>query len=224
MVEDDEGERRTLERHLTRAGFTVRAASGERDGLALAEGADVAIVDLALAQGSGAGFCERIRDSRATSAMPIVVLSVRDDLETKLRLFGAGADDYVTKPFEPLELLARIDAIARRLASRPAWRRIGPLEVSDAGDATLNGTSLTLTAAERDVMSTLASSYPGAAPHESLRHGAWRRSDASSDNVIEVLVGRIRRKLVAAGGGVEVQAVRRAGYVIRISRSKAGGS
>jgi DNA-binding response OmpR family regulator len=224
IVEDDEGVRKTLERHLARAGFTVRAATGERDGLRLAAGADVAIVDLGLAQGSGAALCESLRDARATATMPIIVLSAREDLETKLRLFSAGADDYVTKPFEPLELLARIDAVARRTAPRSVMRRIGPLEVSDTGDVLLNGDALVLTAAERDVMSRLATSFPGAASHENLRRGSWRRSDASSDNVIEVVIARIRKKLVAAGGGVEVRSIRRAGYVIRITPREAVGA
>ncbi|MHB8630919.1 MAG: response regulator transcription factor [Candidatus Limnocylindria bacterium] len=219
VVEDDEGVRRMLERHLSRAGFVVRLASGEGDALRLAEGADIAIVDLGLAQGTGAALCERIRDGRTTSTMPLLVLTARDDLETKLRLFAAGADDYLTKPFEPLELLARIDATGRRAAARPEWRRIGPLEVSEGGDAVINGTPLALTAAEREVVSRLAGSYPGAASHESLRRGPWRRSAASSDNVIEVVVGRIRKKLAAAGGGVEIRVVRGAGYVLRIARS-----
>ena len=220
LVEDDESVRRMLERHLERAGYAVRVATGEQEALRLADGADVAIVDLGLAQGTGAAVCERIRDGRATSTMPVLVLTARDDLETKLRLFAAGADDYVTKPFEPLELLARIEATGRRTGARTEWRRIGPLEVSEAGDAVLNGAPLSLTAAERDVVSRLAESYPGAASHESLRRGPWRRSGASSDNVVEVVVGRIRKKLAAAGGGIEVHSVRRAGYVFRIARKE----
>ncbi|HEV2251225.1 MAG TPA: response regulator transcription factor [Candidatus Limnocylindria bacterium] len=220
LVEDDEGVRRMLERHLERAGFVVRAAAGERDALRLADGADVAIVDLGLAQGTGAAVCEGIRARRATSTMPLVVLTARDDLETKLRLFAAGADDYLTKPFEPLELLARIEATARRTDARTEWRRVGPLEVSDGGDAVLNGTALPLTAAERDVVGRLAASYPGATPHDALRRAPWRRSGTSSDNVIEVVVGRIRKKLVAAGGGIEIHSVRRAGYVFRIVRPR----
>jgi DNA-binding response OmpR family regulator len=223
IVGDDDGVRKVLEPHLVRAGFTVRAANGERDGLRLAEGADVAIVELALAQGSGEVLCGRIRNARRTAALPIIVLSARDDLASKLRLFSAGADDYIAQPFEPLELLARIDAIARRSGARSEWRRIGPLEVSGGGDVILNGETLVLTAAERDLMGRLAASYPGAASHESLRSGPWRRSDASSDNVIEVVIGRIRKKLTAAGGGIELHAVRRAGYVIRISRSDRNG-
>jgi DNA-binding response OmpR family regulator len=220
VVEDDEDVRRMLERHLTRAGFGVRAAAGERDALRLADGADVVIVDLGLAEGSGATLCERLRDGRATAGLPIIVLTARDDLETKLRLFGAGADDYITKPFEPLELIARIDATARRAGTKRGWSHIGPLAVSDGGDVTLHGTALPLTAAERGLMSVLASSYPGAAPHEAMRRGTWRRSDASSDNVIEVVIGRIRKKLAVAGGGVEVRSVRRAGYVLQLSRSE----
>jgi DNA-binding response OmpR family regulator len=218
LVDADDGVRRRLERQLDRGGFRVRAAVGERDALALAAGADVVVTELILADGGGASLCERLRDGRATAGLAIIIVTTRDDLETKLRLFGAGADDYVVKPFEPLELIARIDAIGRRAGAKGDWRRIGPLQVSDGGDVTLHGGPLSLTAAERGLMSVLASAYPGAAPHETLRRGAWRRSDASSDNVIEVVIGRIRKKVAAAGGGVELRSVRRAGYVIRLAR------
>ena len=206
-----------IERHLTRSGFTVRTASTERDALRQSAGADVIIVDLGLREGDGAALCDQLRDDNASASVPIIVLTARDDLATKLRLFAAGADDYLTKPFEPLELIARIDATTRRSAQRGEWRRLGPLAISEGGDVTLNGTALQLTASERELMSRLAAAFPGAASHESLRHGAWRRSDTSSANVIEVVVARIRKKIVAAGGGVEIRAIRGAGYVLRIT-------
>ncbi len=217
VVEDDEAVRRMVERHLARAGFAVRLASTERDALRQAHAADVIILDLGLTEGDGASVCDHLRDDPATSAVPIIVLTARDDLATKLRLFGSGADDYLTKPFEPLELIARIDATARRSAQSGDWRRFGPLTISSDGDVSINAKALPLTAAERELMSRLVAAYPGAASHESLRHGAWRRSDTSSANVIEVVVARIRKKIAAAGGGVEIQAIRGAGYVMRIS-------
>ncbi len=217
VVEDDEAVRRMVERHLARAGFSVRTARTETEGLREAPGADVVIIDLGLAEGDGAALCDRLRDDPATAAVPVIVLTARDDLAAKLRLFGAGADDYITKPFEPLELLARIDATARRIGTRRGWRRIGPLAISEGGDVILHGTALTLTAAERELMTQLADAFPGTASHGSLRRGAWRRSDASSANVIEVVVARIRKKIDLAGGGVEIRAVRGAGYVMRMA-------
>lgn len=200
-----------------RAGFTVRTASSEDAGVRASPGADVVIVDLGLTEGDGAALCDRLRDDAATAAVPIIVLTARDDLATKLRLFGSGADDYITKPFEPLELIARIEATLRRMAARGAWRQLGPLAVGEGGDVTLHGVALPLTAAERELMSQLADAFPGTASHESLRRGAWRRSDASSPNVVEVVVARIRKKIELAGGGVEIRAVRGAGYVMRIT-------
>lgn len=217
IVEDDDAVRRMVERHLVRAAFAVRSAAGECEAIRLADGTDVAIVDLGLLDGSGLSLCERLREGPLTDAMPIVVLTARDDLETKLRLFAAGADDYLTKPFEPLELLARIEAAIRRADPKQAWRRIGPLAVHPAGDAVLRGSPIPLTAAERAVLGGLAARFPATVAQAELRSGAWARSGVTSDNVVEVVVGRIRRKLAAAGGGVEVQAVRRAGYVLRIS-------
>ena len=220
VVEDDDTVRRMVERHLTRAGYVVRTASGEDEAVRCADGVDVAIVDLGLGQGSGTGVCERLRDDAATAELPIVVLTARDDLPTKLRLFAAGADDYVTKPFEPLELLARLEVVSRRARSALAWTRIGPLAVSADGDASLDGTVLALTAAERDLMAAFARHWPGTTPRAALRRGSSHRSPETSDNVIEVLVGRLRKKLAAAGGGVEVHVVRGAGYVLRLTRTK----
>jgi DNA-binding response OmpR family regulator len=218
VVEDDLAVQRMLERHLVRAGYRVRGVTGARAALAVAGDVDVAVVDLALAEGSGDALCEQLRAGPATASLPLIVLTARDDLATKLRLFAAGADDYLTKPFEPLELLARLEAHGRRAGPARGWRRIGPLEVSAAGDALLRGAPLTLTAAEREILAHLAAQHPGAAAHEALRRGAWRRSDQSTDNVIEVIVARIRKKLAAAGGGVEIHAVRGAGYVLKLSR------
>jgi DNA-binding response OmpR family regulator len=216
LVEDDDAVRRMVDRHLTRAGFTVRVAGTDRDALREAPGSDVIILDLGLTEGDGAVVCDLLRDDPATADVPIIVLTARDDLATKLRLFASGADDYVTKPFEPLELIARIDAATRRSALPGEWRRLGPLAINGNGDATLNDQVLPFTAAERDLMSRLTDAFPGTASHESLRHGAWRRSDTASANVIEVVVARIRKKIAAAGGGVEIRAVRGAGYVMRI--------
>ena len=210
-----------IERHLTRSGFTVRTASTEDGAMLLADGADVAIIDLGLSEGDGAALCDRLRDEAATAAVPIIVLTARDDLASKLRLFAAGADDYITKPFEPLELIARIDATARRSAQGD-WTRIGPLAISASGDATVQGTVIRLTAAERELMRHLATAFPGAASHESLRHGAWRRSESSSTNVIEVIVARLRKKLIEAGAGVDIRAIRGAGYVMFITSEKQG--
>lgn len=217
LVEDDQSVVDMLRRHLTRAGMTVHAVATERDAMRQAVGSvpDVAILDLGLTEGSGAGFCERVRATPSIGDLPILVLSARDDLATKVGMLGIGSDDYVVKPCDPAELIARIGTLMRRREAPRSSRRIGPLRVSlDTGDAWLGRAQLELTAGERSILIHLARAHPGTAPRTSLMQH-WGDRDTTS-NVIEVLITRLRHKLGAAGGGIEIAAVRRTGYQLRV--------
>ncbi len=217
MVEDDPGVAAMLRRHLTRAGFLVHEAASVTDAMRRARetSPDIVILDLGLSDGDGAEVCRRIRDMPTIGDAPILVLTARDEVTTKVMLFALGADDYVVKPCEPIELVARVHALLRRRSEQRITRRVGPLRVALAtGDAWLDDTQLDLTQGERTVLVQLARSYPALAPRAALDRVPWREGQASS-NVTEVLVGRLRQKLGAAGGGVEIRAVRRAGYVLR---------
>ncbi len=217
VVEDDRAVVDMLRRHLSRAGMVVHAVASEQDALrtAVAAAPDVVILDLGLAEGSGAHFCERLRATPSIGDVPIIVLSARDDLATKVGMLGLGGDDYVVKPCDPAELIARIAALLRRREVPRATRRIGTLRVSlDTGDAWLGQAQLELTAAERSILVQLARAHPGTAPRAAL---AQRWSDReTASNVIEVLITRLRHKLAGAGGGIEIAAVRRAGYQLRV--------
>lgn len=218
VVEDDQAVIDMLRRHLTRAGMTVQTATTEQDALRRASTTlpDVIVLDLGLAGGSGAGFCERVRALPSIGDVPILVLSARDDLATKVGMLGIGSDDYVVKPCDPAELIARIGALLRRRDVPRTARRIGPLRIAlETGDAWVGGTQLELTAAERGILIGLARSHPGTAPRAALQQ-RWGERDAAS-NVMEVLITRLRRKLAAAGGGVEIASVRRTGYQLRVS-------
>jgi DNA-binding response OmpR family regulator len=217
VVEDDPGVAAMLRRHLTRAGFLVHEAASVTDAMRRARetSPDIVILDLGLSDGDGAEVCRRIRDMPTIGDAPILVLTARDEVTTKVMLFALGADDYVVKPCEPIELVARVHALLRRRSEQRITRRVGPLRVALAtGDAWLDDTQLDLTQGERTVLVQLARSYPALAPRAALDRVPWREGQASS-NVTEVLVGRLRQKLGAAGGGVEIRAVRRAGYVLR---------
>lgn len=225
LVDDDQLTVDVLRRHLTRAGMVVHAVASEHDAVrrAVATVPDVVILDLGLAEGSGAGFCERVRGTPSIGDLPILVFSARDDLATKVGMLGIGADDYVVKPCDPAELIARIAALLRRREAPRATRRIGTLRVAlDTGDAWLGRVQLELTAAERSILVQLARAYPATAPRASLVQ-RWGDRDTAS-NVIEVLITRLRRKLAAAGGGIEIAAIRRAGYQLRVPTSLGEGS
>jgi DNA-binding response OmpR family regulator len=217
LVEDDPQVATRLRRDLTEAGFVVHEARGEREAVRRAEeiAPDVVILDLDLEDGAGISACRRIRELATVGDVPLLVLSPEQDVTTKVALFELGADDIVVKTCDPSELLARVRAILRRGTDRRTVRRIGPLRIALAtGDAWLAERHLELTNGERAVLIELARAYPGLTARTALD----RRPDQDrtvSSNVTEVLVARLRRKIAAAGGGVEINAVRRSGYVLR---------
>lgn len=218
LVEDDPQVAATLRSHLTRAGFVVHEARTERDAVRRVEeiAPDVVIVDLALEDGGGVGACRRIRELASVGDVPLLVLSPQQDVTTKIALFELGADDIVATTCDPSELLARVRAILRRGADRRTVRRIGPLRITLAtGDAWLAERQLELTNGERAVLIELARAYPGLTARTALDRRPDQEHDVTS-NVTEVLVARLRRKIAAAGGGIEINAVRRSGYVLRL--------
>lgn len=226
VVEDDAAVATMLRRHLTRAGFVVYEAATVADAIRRANDTSpgIIVLDLGLGSGDGTDVCKRIREIPAIGDTPILVLTARDQLASKVLLLALGADDYVVKPCEPAELVARIHALLRRRLDPRVVRRIGPLRVALAtGDAWIEARQLELTTGERSVLVQLARSYPSLAPRAALDSVPWRQSDVTS-NVTEVLVGRLRSKINAAGGGVEIRSVRRAGYVLRPSTTAMGVS
>ena len=219
LVEDDAALAASLRRHLERAGLIVDAAMTERDAVRRAAETlpDIVLLDLTLRMGDGSAVCRQIRASELVGDVPILVISGRAEIGSKAELFARGAADSRVKPFEPAELLLRIDALRRRRTTSRETRRIGPLTASIVtGDAWIEGRSLDLTTGERRILSELARSWPALASREALARAPWREDLRMSANVVEVLIGRLRRKIAAAGGGVTIRSVRRSGYVLAI--------
>jgi DNA-binding response OmpR family regulator len=217
LVVDDPEVAATLQSHLARSGFTVYETRTERDAVRFVEevAPDVVILDLAPENGEGAGVCRRIRESPSVGDVPVLVLSAEPDVTTKLALFELGADDVLARTCDPTELLARVRAILRRGAEHQTVRRVGPLRIAlGTGDAWLAERQLELTNGERAVLIELARAYPGLTSRTLLDRRPDQERDVRS-NVTEVLVARLRRKIAVAGGGIEIHAVRRSGYVLR---------
>lgn len=116
MIEDEDAIRDILEYNLTRAGYRVACAADGRAGLRLASAENVALVvlDIMLPELDGIEVCKRLRQSQATEHIPVIMLTAKDSEDDVVAGLGAGADDYVTKPFSPRELTARVDAMLRR--------------------------------------------------------------------------------------------------------------
>lgn len=205
VVDDERQIVRALKVLLRDAGFETIAAGGVEEALDLAalHGPDAAIVDLMLPDGSGVDICRGLRE---WSAMPIVVLSAVDDEDEKVRALEAGADDYVTKPFGPRELVARLQAAVRRAApvgGEPVIR-VGDLEVDVAGHrVSRDGQEIHLTRTEFGLLRTFVRHRGKLLTHQALLLEVWGAAYADDTATLRTHIANLRRKIegpVAADG------------------------
>ena len=196
IIEDDESLASMLSEYLGAAGMRVDAAHDARSGLAALSDVkpDLVILDLMLPDLDGFEVCRRIR---AGSDVPVLMLTARGDDTDRIVGLELGADDYLPKPFNPRELLARIHAILRRSAGgHPATRevlRFGRLEIDPASRAvTLGDEPCALTGYQFDVLHTLASNAGRIMSREQLMDHLRGEALESFDRSIDVHVSRIR--------------------------------
>lgn len=201
LVADDEADIRKVVRDaLMKDGHDVETAVDGAEALAVLEAGefDLVITDLNMPRVDG---LELVRQVRAKSAVPILVLTVRAEEREKVRLLDAGADDYVTKPFGVAELLARARALLRRTDGRPDAKplsRWGDIEVDrDARSVRRQGQAVHLTPTEFSLLNVLLSK-PGAVwTHKQLLTAVWGTAAGISNDTLRVHMGSLRRKLEA---------------------------
>jgi len=214
LVEDEEPVRQAVERALRREGFAVTGFADYPDpGLILAAAPDLAVLDVLLP--SGDGF-ELARELRAARDLPIVFLTARDAVEDRLDGFGLGADDYLVKPFDFGELLARIHAVMRRRdPSRSRMVRAGDLTI-DTGtrDVTVGGRAISLSAREFDLLVYLAVNADQVLPRQRILDEVWGFNFFGDENNVEVYVRYLRQKLDDLQHE-RIQTVRGMGYRLR---------
>jgi len=199
VVEDDAAIRSALIRALTEGGHAVTSSPGAMPALrqVLETPPDLVLLDLGLPDLSG---YEALRMIRAVSAVPVVVITARDDEAEIIKVLDAGADDYVIKPFGGGQIEARIRAVLRR-ASQPDAARAGPLEVGglrldiDAHVATLDGAALDLSRREFDLLHYLALHAGQVVPRRDLLTHVWRMPYGGADKTVDVHISWLRRKL-----------------------------
>ncbi|MCA9576850.1 MAG: response regulator transcription factor [Sandaracinaceae bacterium] len=199
LVEDDERLATLTARYLRSHGVLVhvvtRGDAAEREVLALRP--DVVLLDLSLPGVDGLEVCRRLRQKVDT---PIVMVTARDEEVDRVLGLEGGADDYVTKPFSPRELLARVRAQARRARGKvgpgPARIRVGALEV-DTGtrSASLSGQEITLTTYEFDLLRALAERAGRVLTRETLMTLVRGAPDEAFERTVDVHVSRLRQKL-----------------------------
>jgi DNA-binding response OmpR family regulator len=217
VVEDDEDIAQVLQRSLRLEGYEVRiAADGEAALTTYPEFApDLMVLDLGLPKLDGLDVAKRLREGGED--LPILMLTARDALESRVQGLDSGADDYLVKPFERQELLARLRALLRR---RPP-RGSAPLTV---GDLVLNPDTHEVRRGERDVQLTqrefelleyLMRNERIVISRQRLLDEVWGYDPFSVTNTIEVFVSNLRRKLEADGEPRLLHTIRGAGYVLR---------
>jgi DNA-binding response OmpR family regulator len=200
VVEDELLTRRTLQQLLEGEGFTVTTAGSvaEAMGEVNRSGFDLILLDIVLPDGDGLAACKRIRERHR---MPIVILSTKRQLEDRVAGLDTGADDYIVKPFEPLEMVARVRAQLRRAQqlSRDDAEKVihaGRLAVdSELQDAIVDGQPAGLTQKEFQLLHLLASRAGKAVSRDFLIEQLWADDELASDKNVAVYIRRIRQKI-----------------------------
>lgn len=197
VIDDDERLGTLLTDYLGRFGFSVTAATHPEEGLRALKNTlpDILILDVMLPGMDGFAVCRRVRE---TSTVPIIMLTARGDVMDRIVGLELGADDYLPKPFEPRELVARIQAVLRRRAPDTANEvlRAGALDVDlTARTAFLNGNDLALTTAEFELLALLVRNRGRVLTRDRILEGTRGLDWESFDRSIDVLVSRLRQKL-----------------------------
>lgn len=197
IVDDDAQILRALSTGLRASGYEVLVAPDGRTALdAAATGApDVVLLDLGLPDFDGS---EVIRRLRSWSEVPVIILSVRESQEDKVRALDLGADDYVTKPFAMDELLARMRAVARRARTdaAPPVLRFGELELDLGRElVTIGGEAIRLTPIEHKLLNALASNPGKLLTHRWLLQKVWGPGYGTESHYLRVFIRQLRQKL-----------------------------
>jgi two-component system OmpR family response regulator len=218
LVEDDVKLARALQKGLGNEGFAVDVARTGDDGLAQAtrEEYDAVVLDVMLPGMDGVAVCETLR--RRERRVPVLMLTARGEVGARIRGLDVGADDYLVKPFDFGELLARLRALIRR-GPPEAGRslQIGELHIDLAARVvTLGGHRVELTSREFDVLEVLARNAGRLLTRAELRSSVWGDDVEASANIADIYVGYLRRKLERPAGRRLIRTVRGKGFVLEI--------
>ena len=220
VVEDDRSIARLVELELSHRGLVVRCEGDGPSGLAAARSFDpeAIVLDIMLPGLDGVGVLKRLRAEG--NRVPVIMLTARDTLQDKVHSLDLGADDYLTKPFEIEELLARLRALVRRsdgeevlhvadlrinTATREVWRGSG--SGSERG--------IELTNREYELLEFMARNHRRVLSREVLLSRVWNEEFGVGTNVVDVYVGYLRKKVDLPGEPRLIQTVRGAGYALR---------
>jgi two-component system response regulator MprA len=216
VVEDDEEIALVLQRSLRLEGYEVRIAGDGETALdqSAAFNPDLVILDLGLPKLDGIEVARRLRSA---DDVPILMLTARDALESRVEGLDSGADDYLVKPFERQELLARLRALLRRRPPRGAASlTVGDLALNpDTHEVSRGDRDIELTQREFELLEYLMRNERIVVPRQRLLEEVWGYDPFATTNTIEVFVSNLRRKLEAEDEPRLLHTIRGAGYVLR---------
>ncbi|MBV9865382.1 MAG: response regulator transcription factor [Abitibacteriaceae bacterium] len=216
LIEDDIVIAELIKTGLAKAHFTVDVAHDGEKGLQLAQAGSysVIILDLMLPRQDGWSICQSLRAQRDTT--PILMLTARDTVEDRVRGLETGADDYLPKPFDFRELLARVRALMRRdKVHRSRLIQVGDLEIDTTSRSVRRGgQDIALTPREYTLLEFLAANEGRVVTREMIMDRVWRDDDSYS-NTVDVYITFLRRKIDAAHDVKLIQTIHRMGYMLR---------
>ena len=225
VVEDEADVAEMIRYNLGNEGYDVRLAANGTDALRLVKESkpDVILLDIMVPQLNGWEICRRLKQDRETAAIPVIMVSGRVEEGDKVLGFEMGADDYVTKPFSPRELLARVRAVTRRgrLTDQEAGQilRAGDLEIDRPRfEVKMKGRLVELTRKEFDLLATLIRTPGRVFGREELLDLVWGQDGFVEPRTVDVHVARLRAKFTAARAPMPaIETVRGVGYRFRDS-------
>ena len=222
LVEDEPGLANLLQRRLRKAGYAVDVAGTGRKAVDLANENvyDVIVLDLMLPDCSGVQLLEKWRSEGFNC--PTLILTARTDIKDKIRGLDAGADDYLTKPFDYQELLARLRSLLRRRGSEPV-RMLSFEDVTldrNGLQVQRDGSPIELTAKELALLEYFMLNPGKVLSRTGIADHVWDDRYKAKSNVIDVVVGRLRRKLEAGGGQRLIFTIKGLGYVLQHPKVK----
>jgi len=213
IIEDEESITSFVAMYLEKEGFIVVSALTGAEGLRLASEKQprVVILDLMLPDIDGFEICRRLRHD---SEVPIIMLTARDAATDKVVGLELGADDYITKPFDPRELVARVKSILRRseatIRGEPVTLAAGPVTIdSSRREITINGKEAKMTALEFDLLHYLMLNRGLALSRQQLLEQVWGYDFFGDTRTVDVHINQVRKKL---GKAVKIETVRSIGY------------
>lgn len=215
VLEDDASLRDVLVRSLSAEGFATRAVGTAHELLELVDAGlpDVFVIDIGLPDADGRDVCQALR-ARGVET-PVLFLTARDALTDRLSGFTVGGDDYVTKPFDLDEVVARLRALIRRLRTDSEVEAFGlRLDPTDR-TAAQDGASVALTPTEFRLLAALASARGKALARGALTRTAWPHGAIVHDNTLDVYIARLRRKLRSLPRPPTIVTVHGTGYSLR---------